>query len=757
MTRKTQYFAVAGIALVCVLLFLLASASENSNYFAHNYRWLLALNAAVALGLLVLVGLLLARLYQRYRLGKFGAKLMMRLVLLFALVGIVPGALIYIVSVQFVSHSIETWFDVNVESALLSGLNLGRSALDQSLNDLKIKTKNVARELRDLPEDARLAKLVALREQGVAKELVLFNSAGKVVHYVGRKKTLATTDMPAATMFSQVHLVGEFVAIENVEQSAQSSLSVVPSSNNLRLRALVLVPSSNVDGEQQAAHFLELLQPVPTYLSQNADELRVAYSQYQQRSLARSGLRKIYLVTLTLTLLLAMFGAMVSAFLISGELARPLLLLAEGTKAVAEGDLSPRPIVETEDELGVLTQSFNIMTRQLFDARSAVEKNRIALENAKTYLESVLANMSAGVIVFDAEFRLVSCNASVERILLQDLTLYIGHFLKEITGLAEFSSIVMRAFSLQKAQIGSDDDPATKLYWQQQIEVSRDFLHPDKEHVITLFARGSNLPTANGMGYIVVFDDISDVISVQRSLAWGEVAQRLAHEIKNPLTPIQLSAERLQMKLVDKLSAADAAILNKGALTIVKEVASMKRMVDDFRDYAKTPAAKLSPLHLNTLIEEILNLYLNHDGSDVIHAALASNLPRVMGDEVQLRQVIHNLLQNAQDAVNERVAQANPDYRPRIDVMTEAVSYQVGEGNNKVAVRLSIMDNGAGFSAKMLACAFEPYVTSKQRGTGLGLPMVKKIVEEHGGRIDILNRAEGKGAKILILLHKLAE
>ena len=258
---------------------------------------------------------------------------------------------------------------------------------------------------------------------------------------------------------------------------------------------------------------------------------------------------------------------------------------------------------------------------------------------------------------------------------------------------------------------------------------------------------------SNGLGYLVVCDDISELVSAQRSAAWGEVAQRLAHEIKNPLTPIQLSAERLQMKLEGKLSPADMELLNKGTATIVNQVAAMKRMVDDFRDYARTPPAVLEPLDLNALVEEILHLYLRGEGDDIIHPQLAPGLPMVMGDQTQLRQVIHNLLQNSQDAMAER-----PEGAPQahIDVISEAIHYQGADGSTRTAVRLAISDNGPGFAPKILARAFEPYVTSKAKGTGLGLAMVKKIIDEHGGRIDIQNHVDRSGASVLILLLKLA-
>src|SRR5690606_7306043 len=298
------------------------------------------------------------------------------------------------------------------------------------------------------------------------------------------------------------------------------------------------------------------------------------------------------------------------------------------------------------DELGTLTQSFNTMTRQLSDARASVEKNRNELEAAKAYLESVLANMSAGVMVVDRHFNLVTCNESVERILQRDFSLHIGKSLAEIDGLAQFAHIITQSFSTQSAQSAANSSAHASQHWQHQIEVPPPG-DSDGENNISLLARGSRFPSIREGGYVVVFDDISDVISAQRSIAWGEVARRLAHEIKNPLTPIQLAAERLHMKLEGKLEDTDARMLERSTETIVNQVAAMKRMVDDFRDYAKTPPAMLTSLDLNALIEEILHLYLAGDDRDIIHASLANGLPHIMGDETQLRQVIHNLLQNA--------------------------------------------------------------------------------------------------------------
>ncbi|MDQ7968974.1 MAG: PAS domain-containing sensor histidine kinase [Oxalicibacterium faecigallinarum] len=763
MTRLLRYLLVVGGAVVSILLFLLASASENSTLFERNYPWLLVLNAVVAASLLGLVGLLLFRLYKRYRAGKFGSKLMARLVMLFALVGILPGVVIYTVSVQFVSRSIESWFDVRVESALESGLNLGRSALDSSLRELQVKARNMALELSDMSDATQITQLSRMRDQNLMQDALIVSSTGQMIASSGSQLGSLLPDFPTAEMMRQARLMRTYGVIEGSTEFPESPTAdsdantlTKPSTGppGLRLRVLVEIPnSSRALSLQTEQRYLQLIQPVPDQLAQNAESLRVAYSEYQERYLARTGLRKIYIVTLTLTLLLAIFGAIAAGFLIAGDLAKPLLLLAEGTKAIAEGNLSPRPIVATSDELGTLTKSFNAMTRQLFDARASVEKNRTELEAAKAYLESVLANMSAGVMVLDRHFKLVTCNESVERILQHDFSQYIGSPLKDIEGLAQFAQIITQAFSTQSAQSAAGNAADSSLHWQHQIDVPRRNSN-EGDNEISLLARGSRLPAVRESGYVVVFDDISDVISAQRSIAWGEVARRLAHEIKNPLTPIQLSAERLQMKLEGKLDSIDAKVLERSTETIVNQVAAMKRMVDDFRDYAKTPPAVLSALDLNDLIEEILHLYLAGDDRDIIHASLASGLPQIMGDATQLRQVIHNLLQNAQDAVNEK--DRDDKVRPQIDIITEEIHYRSSDGAVNNAVQLTITDNGPGFSPKILAHAFEPYITSKPRGTGLGLPMVKKIIEEHGGRIDIRNRSSGNGARVAILLLKLS-
>ncbi|GAB6847011.1 MULTISPECIES: PAS domain-containing sensor histidine kinase [Paraburkholderia] len=759
---------VLTVAVTAVLLLvLLAAASANTEFFDRYYSWLYAANIAVALIFMLVVTALVVVIVSRLRKGKFGTRLLAKLAFFFALVGVVPGGIIYVVSYQFVSRSIESWFDVNVETALTSGLNLGRGMLDASLSDLQTKGRLMAEQLASADAAGTTLTLLRLRDQFSVQDATIvepvrsMSGATPEMHVVaqasGNLSSLVPTDLPTPLMIDQARGRG-FAAIEGEVDGDPREHG---SKGALRLRVVQRIPDTNASLLQPTERFLQLTQPVPPTLARNADAVQRAYREYQEKALGRTGLRKMYIGTLTLALFLATFIAMMIALALGNQLARPLFLLAQGTKEVTEGDYTPKREVKSRDELGFLTQSFNAMTRQLSEARAAVEKNRIALEHSKAYLESILANLTAGVFVFDRQFRLTTANPGAERIFRQPFQAMLGSSLERIGVLAEFGAMVRKAFADREA---AGDGHADRGHWQQQFSVQV----PGETDPLTLLVRGARLVSetaagdaidANGnvqtAGYVVVFDDISDVISAQRSVAWGEVARRLAHEIKNPLTPIQLSAERLQMKLSDKLAPADADVLKRGATTIVNQVAAMKQMVDNFRDYARTPPAVLANLQLNDLVSEVLTLYGIEEGKSAIHVELAA-LPVIRGDATQLRQVIHNLLQNAQDAVAD-VEQ------PRVLLETRTVEYgdPDAEGKTRVAVRLTVSDNGPGFPARILTRAFEPYVTTKAKGTGLGLAMVKKIVDEHGARIDIRNRLRAgdvvEGAQISILFLQLAD
>ncbi len=726
-----------------ILLFLLASASENTAFFDKHYSLLVGICILVATSLLLLVSLMLYRLYERYRRGKFGVKLTSKLVLLFALMGILPGAVIYMVSVQFVSRSIETWFDVRVETALDSGVKLAQSMLETSRTNVTSRATHLSAELAGMsPQEMNTILVSRYRNPETDILATVINSKGKILASSATDPEILAKSLPPSSLLEQMD--EPYSAIEGTADNPDT-----PESEQSKLTIRVIVP---INGTDHA--YLQLYQPVSENIAANAEALRAAYSEYQIRSVSRSGLQKMYIVTLSLTLLLAIFGATAAAFQLAANLARPLLLLAQGTKAVAEGNLSPRPIVTSTDELGTLTKSFNAMTLQLAEARSQAEKSRSELETAKSYLESVMTNMSAGVIGFDSNFKLTDCNDPASRILKLDLKPFIGTELSQIPGITVFAEKLTKAFTQLAAQqaAGSTDEA---FHLQEQIEIPLPSSPQQKDSNQTLLARGSS-HTVNGENhYIVVFDDISELISAQRSIAWGEVARRLAHEIKNPLTPIQLAAERLQMKLHNKLENQEAGILKRSTDTIVNQVTAMKQMVDDFRNYAKAPPASLIALDLNALVEEIAHLYANDGAMNIVHPILAQGLPQIMGDATRLRQVIHNLLQNAIDACSE--VSDRPDWQPEIEIITEKVHYTDASGKICIAVRLSVRDNGLGFSQEIMSRIFEPYVTTKERGTGLGMAVVKKIIEEHGGRIDLHNRTDIQGADVSILFMQLAQ
>ena len=697
------YVLIASAALGGILLFLLAAATANSPLFAEHYPLLLGLNAAIALALLGLVVYQLAILARQRRTKVFGSLLTFRVLVMFALVGVVPGLLVYTVSLQFLAKSIESWFDVRVERALEGGLNLGRAALEVMLNELLLKAHVMALDLSETPRREQPAVLARLRDQAYVEDAWLMTEGGQVLARASREPGKLVPPAPSAQALREARQVRGYGAVEPVGDKG------------LLLRVIVSLETPRLAEEPR---LLQITHWVPQALAEQGESVQSVYRAYKELSLSRQGLKEIYILTLTLTLLLALLSAIALAFLLSRRLSKPLAVLAEGTQAVARGDFSRRARVTSRDELGILTQSFNSMTQQLGEARSAALLNQAQLETAKAYLESVLANLSAGVLVFDHGLVLRIANSGAGSILHENVTTLIGLKLEDWHTLAEFARML-------RAEFGQHAEAA----WQQQIEMS--------ERGAVILVRGSPLPEAGGGGYVVVFDDVTQLIAAQRATAWGEVARRLAHEIKNPLTPIQLAAERLQAKLGDKLSPEAARSLDHATETIVAQVTAMKNMVDDFRNYARTPPPQLEGLDLNRLVAEVLALY--EQSGTRIQANLQKSIPLVRGDPDRLRQVIHNLLQNAQDALS-----GSSD--PKIEVSTQLSGGQVW---------LRISDNGCGFPEAIIKGAFEPYVTTKPKGTGLGLAIVKRIIDEHHGTIRIENRVGkegGRGAAVRISL-----
>lgn len=686
-----------------VLLYLLSSASANTALFSHNYSSLLILTGILALGLSVLVGYQLWQLRIKLRERVFGAKLMLRLTLFFSLIAILPGLLVYAVSVQFLGKSIESWFDIRVEKALEGGLNLGRNSLETGLKELGKKGRLLSLILAEQAPERYAETLARLVDKVESQEAAVFYLDGRLAGSSVAGKKLH--NMPDPQMLR-----------EAAQQGLYSLVDALPD-GHLVLRVLIPVGSASSSLETRV---LQVIQPVPQQFSADAETVQAVYRDYQELTLSRLGLKRLYGITLTLSLLIVLLSAVSAAFFLSVRLSSPLAALAEGTRAVAQGNFSGNYPVQSSDELGALTGLFNQMTAQLADAKKFSEQQQRQVENAKGYLESVLTHLSSGVVVLDAQFKLRLANASAEQILDIPLRGMIGQTFSAMVGqhllLRSFADAVTEATA---ASAGSE--------WQKQMER----LSKSGEQMLLL--RGTCLKTAMDSSHVIVFDDITHLLQAERQAAWGEVARRLAHEIKNPLTPIQLSAERMQHKLSGKLDEQDAGLLQRATQTIVSQVAAMKNMVADFADYARAPAPKLALLDMHQLLNEVMGLY--EANSSPITLQLGATHTWLNGDATRLRQIVHNLLHNAHDALQQVE-------HPQIILSTASTHSEF---------HLMVSDNGSGIQEQVLARIFEPYMTTKSKGTGLGLPIVKKIVEEHGGRIAIENKAAG-GTQVIVSL-----
>ena len=723
-------------AIGLVLLFLLMQATNNRELYEQHYAWLFGLNVLVASALLLVLLWMAIRLAVRWRQRKFGSRLLLKLAAIFGLVGVVPGLLIYVVSYQFVSRSIESWFDVKVEGALSAGVNLASVTLETVANDMANNTRAASQQLAQVPDAAAGVVLERIREQLGATDVILWNEAGVAVASVGMSMFDLNPERPSNQQLRSLRTgLRPLASIEGLDEVGAWGAGEEGEHAYVKTLALVSDPRLMLVSKPR---FLQAIIPLPSALVTNALAVQDANREYQERALARQGLQRMYIGTLTLSLFLAVFGAVLLAVLLGNHLARPLLVLAQGVRDVARGDLTPKMALQSQDELGGLTRSFALMTQQLLDARTAVDKSMAEVKAARTNLQTILDNLTSGVLVLDDRWHVLSINPGATRILRMPMAIYIGRKLEEVPGLAGMAQLVQEQFEIFLGEQGAD---AGRDRWQQVLELSLE--HPEQQadsgvvtqNKTTLVVRGAELPQSRRL---IVFD-----VSAQRSKAWAEVARRVAHEIKNPLTPIQLSAERLSIKLADKLEPPEQALLNRSVKTIVDQVAAMLRLVNEFRDYARLPAAELQPLDLNALVMELMQLYGEENAQVPVRAKLDPSAPRIAGDAQQLRQVIHNLVQNAQDATLQQAES--------LGVTPPAVEITIQWVESSKRVRLTVSDSGAGFAAHILQRAFEPYVTTKVRGTGLGLAVVKKIADEHGARIDLANRMDNgmvQGAQV---------
>jgi len=707
---------LAGLSLLLIVaLFMLSAALQNSEMFGHLYALLLVINV---LGLVLLLTLILINVYRlvaQYRARVMGSRLTLRLLGMFVLLTVLPVTVVYFFSIQALHKGIDTWFDVRIEQALGDAMTLGRAALDTVKDDLAQKTRDMALELEDRPDKSLVAALSELQDHHGLSEITLFAADGKIIASSGPAAIEArrlVPDRPSETLLAQVR---QGLMHASVDPSGKTGLQV---------RVLAPVHSRAA----ASTRVLQVLQQLPARYNKLGQSVQATFGEYEKLSYLRGPLKFGFSLTLSLVALLTLLIAVWAAMFSVRRLVTPLRDLAEGTQAVAQGDYRKQLPVPGNDELGILVTSFNDMTRRVYRAQSQLKRSQLVeTEAQRTYLETVLTHLSSGVLSFDARQRLRTHNVSADQILATELMRGEGRPLDWIAEnyppLAPFVQAIKDGFDRGRGE------------WQAEISV----LGQAGRRV--LIVRGTPLPGLTGKhgGYVVVFDDVTALIQAQRDAAWGEVARRLAHEIKNPLTPIQLSAERIRHKCMEQLPAAERNTLDSATRTIVQQVEALKAMVNAFSDYARPAPMQTQSVDLNLLIRDVVELYKGRHNPVRMQLDLAADLPTLSADPGRLRQVMHNLMLNAAAALT-------MTEQPTLYIDTRRVQEQ-----GRVFVELKMRDNGPGFAPAVMERLFEPYVSTKEKGSGIGLAIVKKIIEEHAGQLSAENLAAG-GAGITIRL-----
>ena len=700
-------------ALLLVSLSLMSSATHNSERFGEMYSWVLLVNAAglVVLGALVVANIIWLLIQQRKQAA--GAKLTRRLVVMFVLMSVVPVSVVYYFSLQFLQRGIDTWFDVRIEQALEDALDLSRVALDVRLRDVLRLTERMADEVSDSPPAALSLNIYDIRVRSGAAELTLLGSDGRIIASSTTEITDIVPNQPSSEMLQAMHGGGSYIGLDPVGDTG------------LYARALVPVQSGRSDSE---VYTLQALFSVSERLSVLAESVQSAFAHYKELAYLRKPLKFSYTLTLSIILVLSLLGAIWAAFQSARRLVAPVSDMAEATRAVAEGDYSRRLPVASDDELGFLVRSFNDMTRRLAKARDQARRSRQQVEGQRTYLEAVLANLSSGVMSLDAGGVVRAVNSAANQNLGVDIKAWLGRPLADVAG--------EHAFLLPFIDVIDRNRIKGRHLWQAEVSL---FGASGRQ---VLMCRGTTLTGVGSRsgGQVIVFDDVTALIQAQRNAAWGEVARRLAHEIKNPLTPIQLSAERLRRRYLNRMEDDEVEVLDRATRTIVNQVEAMKKMVNAFSEYARVPQISLESLDLNQLIREVLDLYRGSGGRSAIKDRLDAQPSIIEGDAGRIRQLLHNLLKNALEALG---GEADASV-----IISTASGEEAGGGY----IELCVDDNGPGFQADELDSIFEPYVSTKPKGSGLGLAIVKRIVEEHNGMIAAETSPAG-GARIRIRLQ----
>lgn len=695
-------------------LWLLSAATENSGQFGRMHVALVIVNV---IGLIVLVGLIgvdAVRLIRQYRRAATGSKLTARLVGIFVVMALVPVVIVFYFSLGFLQRGIDSWFDVRVERAMDDSLELSRSALDMRMRDRLSQTRVMATALQGVSDSIALFNLNELRDESHASELILLTSDGRVIASSSANATIIP-QKPSTAMLSQVREQNSYVGLAPIDGLG------------LHVRVAVQVDPPGLTDDRRV---LFSLFPVDARVSVLADNVQSAFAKYKELVYLRDPLKQSFSFTLALVLLVTLLSAVWAAFFFAQRLVAPIRILAIGTRAVAAGNYHKKLPITRNDELGTLVQSFVDMTDKVSDAQSDAKKSQHQAEREQAYLRAVLGRLSSGVITLDKNQMVRAVNVAASQALGINLDETIGKTLSELEGDMPDIQTFLVAISRYVADVPDD--------WREEVSLTSLSGHK------TLMCQGAKLPSTKGMpsGYVIVFDDVTEMIQAQRDAAWGEVARRLAHEIKNPLTPIQLSAERLRHKFLDKMAPEDAEVLDRSTHTIVQQVHALKEMVHAFSEYARAPNLQMQEIALPKLVGEVLDLYASEEQNTVINFYSDTNIPLVKVDPGRIRQLIHNLIRNAIESLS-----GIDD--GKVDVRMELVNV-----DDESWVALSIEDNGAGIPDEMRDKLFEPYVTSKTKGSGLGLAVVKRIVEEHSGILLAENQTKG-GARMVVRLPAL--
>ena len=685
-------FAFVGIGL----LILLAKSLANSDLISsESFRLLLIFNVIFIIGLVLLIGIQIYRLFRNIKKEIVGSKLTLRLVLSFGLMVIIPVSVVYFVSFNFLTKSIDSWFNVKVESALEGGLSLGQKTLDILMKDIELKSKSIAFSLGNTNENLRNNQLIDLREKFAIFQAIIIDNKNNIIA-ISSENIANIPQLPPAD--DLIKAEGSFYGriLDDNGKIFLKSLSPIKFKEDITKKV-----------------YLELTQPIPLAISNLAISVESVYEEYQQLAYSRTSLKIIYSLTLTLVLLLAILSAVALSFVISRRFSSPIAQLAEATVAVAKGNFKKViPDQGKKDELGMLVNSFNSMTAQLNSATLSSEKNRIKVEEARKFLDSILTNLSSGIIVIKKNLEIIQTNIEFYKI----FNLAVKRQFRNLNDFCHINDEYLKLIHFVSEFVKEKKYVKTK---------SKDFKFNINKNEKIIRLQIKSIKESGEFIFILLVDDITDVSEAQRHQAWSEVARRLAHEIKNPLTPIQLSAERVESKLKDKLSVEDLQMLQRSTQTIVNQVESLKIMVNEFADYARTPKLKKEDIDINEFIQEILDLYESSKVRikfDNIKGSLIVSL-----DKNKLRQVFINLIENSIDALES----------------TKKPLIYISVIKRMKTLIFKISDNGPGVPSELINRVFEPYVTSKTKGTGLGLAIVYKIIDEHNGDIKILNDKKG--------------